>query len=710
MTTQQALKQYFGYDTFREGQSGLISALLGGRDALGVMPTGMGKSICYQLPALLLPGVTLVISPLISLMRDQVQALTANGIAAAYINSSLTAVQLNRAMENARDGAYKVIYVAPERLLAPSLLAFAQAAEIALIAVDEAHCISQWGQDFRPSYLDIPQFVAGLPRRPVLAGFTATATPRVRDDVIQTLGLQQPLLVTTGFDRPNLYFEVQRPEDKYAALQKYLKSNDGAGIVYCSTRKEVEKVSEKLNAGGYGAAGYHAGLPGEARSAAQDDFLYDRVRIIVATNAFGMGIDKSNVRFVIHYNMPQNIESYYQEAGRAGRDGLPSDCVLFYARKDIMTAVFLINQSENPEEVRRKKHLLDQMESYCETDGCLRGYILRYFGEEMQEDCGNCSNCKGIFSETDVTVDAQKVLSCIARINKQNRAFGYTVIEKVLRGKADDFITSRQLDQLPTFGAMEGARQAYVRRVFDRLVALGCITMAEGEYRTAYLAPQARKVLFDGAAVLIRGEKPKAKQKMQRDEPRYAVAQDLMEKLRALRLEIAKAGGVPAFVIFSDATLVDMCQKHPQNEEEMLRVSGVGEVKFERYGEAFLQVLRAATPSVQVQETRPELTAAQLREQVEISDTPISINRVADCINAVLLQAGKQKTSGQALNKLLESEGFIQTTDAGKLPTAKGLAAGVTVVTRTGVHGEFLQCLFGSEMQALCVALAGAGA
>ncbi|MDR0843127.1 MAG: ATP-dependent DNA helicase, partial [Acidobacteriota bacterium] len=344
MTPTEILKQHFGYDEFREGQAEIIDALLSGRDALGVMPTGAGKSVCYQIPALALPGVTLVVSPLISLMRDQVQALVANGITAAFINSSLADTQWSRAMANARAGQYKIIYIAPERLLAPSMLELAQSLQISLVAVDEAHCISQWGQDFRPSYLDIPRFVEKLPTRPVLAAFTATATPRVREDILATLRLQNPLAAVTGFDRPNLYFEVKQPKDKYAALVQYLRKNDGNGIVYCSTRKEVEGVTERLQADGHSAARYHAGLPDRERSKSQDDFLYDHVRVIVATNAFGMGIDKSNVRFVIHYNMPQNVESYYQEAGRAGRDGLPSDCILFYARKDINTALFLINQ------------------------------------------------------------------------------------------------------------------------------------------------------------------------------------------------------------------------------------------------------------------------------------------------------------------------------------------------------------------------------
>ena len=584
MTPTTILKQYFGYDAFREGQFEIVAALTHGRDVLGVMPTGAGKSLCYQVPALLLPGVTLVISPLISLMRDQVQALTANGISAAFINSSLTESQWSRVMDNARAGAYRLIYVAPERLASPAMQSLAQTLCVSLVAVDEAHCISQWGQDFRPSYLDIPKFVAGLPPRPVLAAFTATATPRVREDILQTLGLQTPLALVTGFDRPNLYFEVKQPKDKYAALTDHLRDNDATGIVYCSTRKEVESVAERLIADGFSAARYHAGLPDTERSQSQDDFLFDRVKIIVATNAFGMGIDKSNVRFVIHYNMPQNVESYYQEAGRAGRDGLPSDCLLFYARRDINTALFLINQSENPEEVARNKQLLNQMERYCETDGCLRRYMLSYFGEPSMDDCENCGNCNGNFTQTDATLDARKVLSHIARLNKAGRRFMFTHTTDILLGKSEDFT------ELSTFGLMSGVSRHYLRRLISRLAALGYLD--DGEYLS--VTPKANEVLFGEAAVTIRGSKPEPKEaraKKRAVKSGYTPAEGLFARLKELRLAIAREENVPAFVVFSDATLVDMCRKHPRTMTAFLSVSGVGQVKLERYGERFLQVL-----------------------------------------------------------------------------------------------------------------------
>ncbi|MCL2105705.1 MAG: DNA helicase RecQ [Oscillospiraceae bacterium] len=697
MTPTQILKQYFGYDQFREGQAGLIEALTHGKDALGVMPTGAGKSLCYQVPAMLLPGVTLVISPLISLMRDQVQALVANGIPAAFINSSLSEAQFSRAMENARNGQYKIIYIAPERLLAPSMLDLAVTLQISLIAVDEAHCISQWGQDFRPSYLDIPRFVERLPVRPVLASFTATATPRVREDILATLKMHAPLTTVTGFDRPNLYFEVKQPKGKYAALAQYLSENDGNGIVYCATRKEVERVAERLVADGYSAARYHAGLPEQERSQSQDDFLYDRAKIIVATNAFGMGIDKSNVRFVIHYNMPQNVESYYQEAGRAGRDGLPSDCILFYARKDINTALFLINQSDHPDEISRNKQLLNKMERYCETDGCLRQYMLQYFGEQGAEDCGSCGNCNGNFVETDATIDAQKVLSHIIRLNKAGKRFMFTHTADILLGKSDDFT------DLPTFGLMKGVPRHYIRQLVQRLKVLGYLE--NDDYLRA--APKARDVLLGSARVTVRGAKPKGSAKSKQSKaPKYAVSEGLFSKLKQLRLDIAREEKVPAFVVFSDATLVNMCQKHPRTEEELLTVSGVGQVKLERYGARFLELFCGEEPETAPSENSLELTPEQIMQQVEIIDEALQISRIADHINAVLLRHGKAKISGQKLNQLLLEAGYLEVVDGVKLPTESGQAIGIVTVERHSERGDYTQCLFGAAAQRVCVGLA----
>ena len=701
LNPNQILKQYFGYDEFREGQSELVDALMHSRDALGIMPTGAGKSLCYQIPAMLLPGVTLVISPLISLMRDQVQALVTNGVPAAFINSSLTETQYNKAVTNARGGQYKIIYIAPERLLSLSMLELAQSMQISLIAVDEAHCISQWGQDFRPSYLDIPGFVESLPTRPVMAAFTATATHLVRNDILSALRLIDPLALVTGFDRPNLYFEVKQPKDKYSALIQYLKENDNNGIVYCSTRKEVEGVTEKLTADGYSAARYHAGLSDAERSRSQDDFLYNRVNIIVATNAFGMGIDKPDVRFVIHYNMPQNVESYYQEAGRAGRDGLPGDCILFYARKDINTALFLIKQSDNPDEIARNRQLLNKMERYCETDACLRRYLLEYFGERVGHDCGNCGSCNGNYDETDVTIDAQKVLSHIGRLNKAGKRFMFTHTADILLGKSDDFT------DLSTFGIMKGATRHYIRQLTNRLTALGYI------HDNGYLSitPKANEVLFGVVRVSIRGNKPESSAKKERirkqieDSAKYAFSEELLAKLKELRLTIAQEENVPAYVVFSDATLIDMCQKHPYTLEEMVSVSGVGQVKLKRYGERFLQLLYAEQRNSAPKEKKAELTLEMFMHEVDIDDRPLQISRVAENINAVLLKYDRPKTSGMRLNSLLIEAGYLEATDDGKTPTDFGCEHGITSVRRNSERGEYLQSLFNAEAQRICVRL-----
>jgi ATP-dependent DNA helicase RecQ len=455
------LKQYFGHGKFRPGQEALIDALLSGRDVLGVMPTGAGKSICYQLPALLLPGLTLVISPLISLMKDQVTALS-------QIRISLAAAQYREVFRRAKSGAYKIIYVAPERLITADFLQFAGETEISLLAVDEAHCVSQWGQDFRPSYLKIAEFVGSLAKRPVVGAFTATATATVKTDIEKLLLLQNPLRITTGFDRPNLYFEVVRPKSKDVYLRVFLAGRpDQSGIVYCATRKAVESVCDNLRQNGIAATRYHAGLEDAERKQNQEDFVYDRARVMVATNAFGMGIDKSNVSFVVHYNMPKNIESYYQEAGRAGRDGEKACCVLLFSAGDIQTAKFLINNaegnealSEHEQELVRKRELqrLEQMVAYCKTADCLRAYLLNYFGENAAANCGNCGNCGGKAVQQDITVEAQKILSAVARVEKKyTSSLGLTLIIRMLHGSKEQRILQLGLDELSTYGIMQVA-------------------------------------------------------------------------------------------------------------------------------------------------------------------------------------------------------------------------------------------------------------
>ena len=601
MDKAQLLQRVFGYDQFRPGQEALIDGVLSGRDVFGIMPTGGGKSMCYQIPALLLPGITLVVSPLISLMRDQVMALKAAGIQAAFINSTLTASQLHTVYRNLRAGQYKLVYVAPERLDTPSFLDLAAQLPIQFLAVDEAHCISQWGQDFRPSYLRIVQFIQALPRRPVIGAYTATATEQVRQDVERILMLRSPVRTVTGFDRPNLYFEVQKPEMRDQQLRQLIRHRQGkSGIVYCSTRKNVETVCQMLCDQGFSATRYHAGLSEQERNENQEDFLYDRKPIMVATNAFGMGIDKSNVSFVIHYNMPKSMEAYYQEAGRAGRDGSPAECILLYKGFDVQTARFLINNgSENEEldpaqrEIIRQQDLrrLEAMVGYCKTNQCLRHYILDYFGQKAPELCGNCGNCQGNFQEVDITRQAQMILSCMKRIyDKRGCWVGASVVARTLRGSRDKRILEMGLDSLPTYGLMKDHGRSEIHSMLDHLEAEGYI-QNEQEYQTLFLTQKAARVLFHGEQVVMKMERQL--QPSQEEQRLTAENADLFDVLKELRFQLAKEAGVPAFVIFSNATLVDMAQKQPKTLSEFKRVSGVGEIKAAWYGEAFLSKIRS---------------------------------------------------------------------------------------------------------------------
>ena len=482
MNCCDVLQKYFGYSSFRLGQKEITDSILSGRDTLGVMPTGAGKSICYQVPALLREGISIVISPLISLMQDQVTFLVQSGIKAAYINSSLTQSQLDAVIRNAAEGAYKLIYVAPERLENGAFLSFAENADIPMITVDEAHCISQWGQDFRPSYMNIPRFIERLPRRPVVTAFTATATDQVRQDIVRLLEMNDPFTLVTGFDRKNLYFEVRTPADRYAALSRLVKKygDEGrSGIVYCSTRKNVEKIAERLAGEGFAVTSYHGGMDETERFENQEDFIYDRKNVMIATNAFGMGIDKSNVSYVIHFNMPKDVESYYQEAGRAGRDGSPADCILLYSGADIHTAQFLINksyeQSElSPEEAEvlrsRDMKRLKDMIAYCTGAECLRSYILRYFGENSSGECGNCSWCCSDEPYEDITVDSQKIMSCIIRSGQR---YGVKMVCDMLRGSETEKITLAGLDKLSTYGIMGDVSEKRIRNIIYRLTSQG---------------------------------------------------------------------------------------------------------------------------------------------------------------------------------------------------------------------------------------------
>lgn len=652
MDKYEVLKKYFGYDSFRQGQESLIDAILEGRDVLGIMPTGAGKSICYQIPALLLPGITLVISPLISLMKDQVQALNQAGVHAAYINSSLTERQIARAMELAGQGQYKIIYVAPERLETEAFICFAKKARISMLTVDEAHCISQWGQDFRPSYMNILTFTEHLENRPVISAFTATATKEVKEDILHILNLNEPEILVTGFDRKNLYFEVQQIRKKEAFILSYLDRHIGeSGIIYCATRKNVEKVYEILTAGGYPATRYHAGLSSEERKANQDAFIYDIKPVIVATNAFGMGIDKSNVRFVIHYNMPQSLENYYQEAGRAGRDGEEAECILLYSPQDVIINRFLIESKEvNPgmsyaqmdELKNRDEERLKKMTYYSKSRRCLRNFILQYFGDEADEayrNCGNCSVCLEGFKTTVTDIELDAVTE--SRVLKKKQEPGYG-------GKTDG------------------------------------LTLLERQ---------------------------------------------LFERLREVRREIAAKEGVPPYIIFSDKTLADMCGKLPVNRQEMLMVSGVGEHKYGKYGEDFLNVICDFTGKSglnQEKETAdfhlsPELpglpknTAGKKKEEFYITDEMYRqiqftencflselVARLNDVRSASPSAGNMKKATAVSIERWLKEEGYIdEIYSAGrwrKVIRAEGDRMGITVGTKISSSGNEYDALMYNEM------------
>lgn len=588
------LKDYFGHDSFRDGQEQIVDALLDGRDALCIMPTGAGKSMCYQIPALLFDGVTIVVSPLISLMKDQVGSLVQSGVPAAYINSSLSYPQFLRVLSNVEHGKYKIIYVAPERLLTDGFLDTCKKIKISMVAVDEAHCVSQWGQDFRPSYLKIISFVESLANRPIVGAFTATATNDVKEDIKKILRLENPFEITTGFDRPNLFFGVIKSSSKDEKLIDLIRERgDRSGIVYCATRKNVESVCELLCDNGFSAARYHAGLDEYERRKNQEDFVFDRKNIMVATNAFGMGIDKSNVTYVIHYNMPKNIESYYQEAGRAGRDGGEADCILLYSPKDVRLNRFMIENSEGNDELtieeneqirERDFERLKYMTFYSTTNDCLRGFILRYFGGEKKAYCGKCSNCLSVHKLVDVTIDAQKIMSCIARTGQR---YGKPVICDVLKGSKSEKILKAELNNQSTYGIMKEVTARHIFGTIDFLAEKEYIS-SDNETEVLKLLPKSRDVLF-GRERLVMKKVENSEKVVKTHRPEVPVNSELLDALKALRKSIASKKSVPAYVIFTDATLIDMCKKCSETPDEMLEVSGVGRTKLEKFGKQFLE-------------------------------------------------------------------------------------------------------------------------
>ncbi len=597
------LQQYFGFTSFKKGQEEIIKTILNGKDVLGIMPTGAGKSLCYQVPALVFKGTTIVISPLISLMKDQVDALAQVGARAAFINSSLSREELQSITGKAHTGDYKLIYVAPERLELESFQAILRTMETALVAVDEAHCVSQWGHDFRPSYRKIAAMLAKLPERPPVAAFTATATPRVKDDIISMLKLRQPNVLVTGFDRENLYYEVEKPDDKFDYLSSFLNNySKSSGIIYCSTRKTVDNLSDKLKKMGYLCTSYHAGLSEKERLLNQEAFIYDQSQIIIATVAFGMGIDKSNIRYVLHYNMPKTLENYYQEAGRAGRDGEAAQCILLYSPADIITNKFLIEKGGlygRSDDYKKLQEMID----YCHTGSCLRRYILNYFGEGyVPEECGNCGNCLNTVEHTDITVEAQKILSCIKRTGER---FGSGLVTDVLRGAKTARIKELEFDKLSTFGLMPEYSKSSINEIIAYLAAQGLIGIKGGQYPILSLKHSAYSWLKSGGQLtikqLIRKEQS-LKTKKRRDKKTEAQdgsgleldreSQLLFEKMRVLRKDIAAAQNVPPFVVFSDATLRDICRKLPSSKTALLNISGIGKYKLEKYGAQFLAVIR----------------------------------------------------------------------------------------------------------------------
>jgi len=610
MDKHQVLRHYFGYDSFREGQEILIDSILAGRDAMGIMPTGSGKSLCFQVPALMTEGITLVISPLISLMKDQVASLNQAGIHAAYLNSSLSSSQYVKALAYAREGRYPIIYVAPERLLTEEFLDFCLNVRITMVAVDEAHCVSQWGQDFRPSYLKIVDFIEKLPKRPVISAFTATATKEVRDDIIDILMLQDPAVVSTGYDRPNLYLSVQSPKDKYATMKNFVERHPGqCGIIYCLTRKMVEEVCGKLNKEGFSATRYHAGLSDAERRTNQDDFIYDKSLIMVATNAFGMGIDKSNVRYVIHYNMPKNLESYYQEVGRCSRDGEPGECLLLYGGQDVITNQMFIESNQDNQELdsitrklveERDRERLKKMTYYCFTNDCLRDYILRYFGEYKENYCGNCSNCLTGFETVDVTDTAKAIIGCT---ETSRQRYGANVIMDTLHGANTVKIRNYGMNENPHYAVLSKVPVYKLRQVMNHLLLKEYLSVTNDEYAIVKLTQKAGAVLNEEETILMKMAKEEAAVSQGKENRKTKKSsssaldlseaeEELFEKLRTLRLKIAKEEKVPPYIVFSDKTLIHMSVQKPKNREEMLQVSGVGTFKYDKYGERFLEILK----------------------------------------------------------------------------------------------------------------------
>lgn len=732
MTPQEALKIYFGYDSFRPGQEEIINSILAGRDALAIMPTGAGKSVCYQIPALLLPGITLVISPLISLMQDQVKALNEAGIHAAYINSSLTETQISKALSRAAEGTYKIIYVAPERLESYGFIQFASAVQISMVTVDEAHCISQWGQDFRPSYLKIVEFIQKLQEKPIISAFTATATDEVKTDIECILKLKNPNTVVTGFDRENLYYRVEHisGKKKDAFVIDYVKKHAGeSGIIYCATRKNVDTLYEELQKEGVSVSGYHAGLSNEVRKVNQEDFIFDRVQVIVATNAFGMGIDKSNVRYVIHYNMPQSMENYYQEAGRAGRDGEKSECILLFSAQDVMIDKFLLEKKDftdmNPDDIellmQRDAERLRVMEGYCKTTLCLRSYILNYFGERTSGACGNCGNCHREFHEVDMTADAKWVINCLYETRGR---YGLNIVIGTLLGANRARLKETGTVNYKSYGSLRHRSEGEIRLLIEQMITDGYIIQTADKYSVLQIG-DISDLKDENTKITVREIKEKKQEanKVRKQRSTDALTADgykLFDKLRELRLAIAREEGMPPYIIFNDKTLVDMCVKVPFDKNSMLNVSGVAERKFDKYGKRFIDAIQTyvqehpgSTFSIPTGSEETDLSYDMPKKKSKGKKSDFYLNHddagkfpykeyyyisdIKDHLNEISSGENVKKVTLKAIWEFLVSEGLVVEENIDgtlkKVPTEKGREMGIITVDRVSQYGFPYQLL-----------------